>query len=342
MCLPLAAQESSAAKRHPATFHNPLLPTGPDPWVEYKDGFYYYMNTTEKNLTLWKTRNMADLKSADKKVIWIPPASGPYSHDIWAPEIHFLEGKWYIYFGADAAKNDTHRIWVLENASPDPMQGEWTLKGKVADPADKWAIDPSVFEDHGQLYLIWSGWEDDVNGTQSIYIARLKNPWTVEGQRARISTPEYAWEKVGDTPKQWRPENPQHIDVNEGPEMLKHDDKLFLIYSASACWTDDYELGMLTATYGSNLLDTASWKKSPEPVFKESPENKVYGPGHNSFFKSPDGKQDWILYHANSKPNEGCSHFRASRAQQFTWNADGTPNFGVPVSAKTPLPRPSE
>ena len=75
---------------------NPLLPVGPDPWVEFKDGLYYYMNTTVTNLTLWKTRSIADLKSAEKKVVWTPPATGPYSHDIWAPEIHYISGKWYI------------------------------------------------------------------------------------------------------------------------------------------------------------------------------------------------------------------------------------------------------
>src|SRR5207248_10045834 len=98
---------------------NPLLPVGPDPWVEFKDGFYYYMNTTVTNLTLWKTRSMANLSSAPKKIVWTPPPTGPYSHDIWAPEIHFLEGNWYIYFAADAADNTTHRIFVLENPSPD-------------------------------------------------------------------------------------------------------------------------------------------------------------------------------------------------------------------------------
>jgi len=321
-----------------ATFANPLLPTGPDPWVEYRDGFYYYMNTTGKNLTVWKTRNMADLASAQKKVVWTPPASGPYSHDIWAPEIHFLAGKWYIYFAADAEKNQTHRIWVIENGSSDPMQREWTLKGKVADASDKWAIDASVFEDRGRLYMLWSGWEGDENGTQSIYIARLKNPWTVEGPRARISTPEYPWEKVGDLEA---PGEPLHIDVNEGPEMLQHEGKLFLVYSASACWTDHYALGMLTADSGSNLVDQAAWRKSPVPVFKESPENRVYGPGHNSFFKSEDGKHDWILYHANSEPHQGCGDHRAPRAQPFTWNEDGTPNFGVPMAVRTPQTRPA-
>ena len=131
LALVLRAQDAKADAAAPghssATFTNPLLPTGPDPWVEYRDGFYYYMNTTGKNLTVWKTRNMADLASPDKtekKVVWTPPASGPYSHDIWAPEIHFLQGKWYIYFAADAEKNQTHRIWVIENSSSDPLVGD--------------------------------------------------------------------------------------------------------------------------------------------------------------------------------------------------------------------------
>lgn len=323
-----------------STFTNPLLPTGPDPWVEFKDGWYYYMNTTATNLTVWKTRNIADLKSATKKIVWTPPATGPYSHDVWAPEIHFLRGKWYIYFAADAGTNQTHRIWVIENASPDPLQGEWTFKGKLADPADKWAIDASVFEDQGWLYAIWSGWEGDENGTQSIYIARLRNPWTVEGPRARISTPEYPWEKVGDIPPLLKKDNPPHIDVNEGPEILHHDNKLFLTYSASACWTDNYELGMLTADSGADLLNPAAWKKSPQPVFQESPAAHVYATGHNGFFKSVDGTKDWIIYHANSKPGQGCGWHRAPHAQPFTWNADGSPNFGTPVPTGKPLPKP--
>jgi len=331
------AQESA-----PKTFTNPLLPTGPDPWVEYKDGVYYYMNTTGTNLTVWRTPNIADLGTAEKKVLWQPPAAGPYSHDLWAPEIHFLSGKWYIYFAADGGSNQSHRIWVIENPSADPFQGGWTLKGKVAEASDKWAIDVSVFEDRGQLYIIWSGWAADTNDTQSIYIARLKNPWTVDGPRTRLSTPEYPWEKVGDVDQRKQPDDPPHIDVNEGPEVLKHNGKLFLIYSASACWTDHYALGMLEAASGSDLLNLSSWKKSSKPVFQQSSEAGVYAPGHNGFFKSPDGKQDWIIYHANSKSGQGCGAHRSPRAQPFTWNADGTPNFGVPVGAGAAIPRPAD
>jgi GH43 family beta-xylosidase len=307
-------------------FRNPLLPSGPDPWSVYKDGYYYYMHTMGNRLELWKTRNMADLRSAPHKTIWTPPASGPYAKDIWAPEIHFVQGKWYIYFAADDGDNKTHRIYALENASPDPMQGEWTFRGKVTDDTDKWAIDATVFTHKGQLYMTWSGWEGDVNGQQHIYIAKMKDPLTISSKRVKISSPQYAWEKHGDLPN----DPVKHLDVNEGPQFLSHKDKIFVVYSASACWTDFYALGMLTADAGSDLLDPASWKKSPEPVFKQAPERQIYAPGHNSFFKSPDGKEDFILYHANLHPGDGCGGKRAPRAQRFTWDENGMPVFGTP------------
>lgn len=337
------------AAKQQAVFTNPLLPTGPDPWVTYRGGFYYYMNTTGVNLTIWKTRSVADLKSAEKRVVWTAPSSGPYSHDIWAPELHFLRGRWYIYFSADAGTNLTHRVWVLENAHSDPLQGEWTFKGELSDPSDRWAIDGTVFEDGGRLYFVWSGWAAAVNGVQSLYIAELENPWTVKGHRVRLSVPDHPWEKVGDRDLKRNPEEnpganveePIHIDVNEGPEILRHGSRIFLIYSASACWTDYYVLGMLMADEHANLLDPSAWKKYPIPVFWQSPENGAFGPGHNSFFQSPDGREDWILYHANSQSGQGCGGHRSPRAQRFRWNADGTPDFGRPAPVGVPIARPS-
>ena len=134
------------------TFTNPLLPSGPDPWVEYHDGMYYYMNSTPKNLTLWKTRNMADLKSAPKKVVWNPPATGPYSHDIWAPEIHFLQGKWYIYFRRRRRKTTVASHLGDRKLLGRPIRRRMDFQGQVSDASDKWAIDASVFEDRGKLY----------------------------------------------------------------------------------------------------------------------------------------------------------------------------------------------
>jgi GH43 family beta-xylosidase len=320
------------------TFHNPLLAHGPDPWVVSYKGTYFYMNTTGVNITLWATPDITDLQHAKKRVVWTPPAGEPYSKEIWAPELHRFDGRWYLYFTADAGRNEGHRIWVLENTSDDPMEGSWTMMGQIKDSGDHWAIDPSAFEAHGQKYLIWSGWKGDKDGEQDIYIARLKNPWTLGSERVQLSHPQYPWEQVGDLPD--RPAVP-HVSVNEGPEMLEHGNDLFLVYSGSACWTDYYSLGVLHAKAGANLLDPASWTKYDHAFFRQDAEHSVFGPGHNGFFKSPDGKQDWIIYHANPARHEGCGSDRSPRAQPFSWNADGTPDFGRPVSVETALPKPS-
>lgn len=332
-CAQLSAQDSAQ------TFANPLLPSGADPFSFYKDGWYYYTNTVGNRIVLWKTDNIAHLVSAEQKTIFTPPKGTAYSKDIWAPEIHFLRGKWYAYFAADSGSNNDHRMYVLENASPDPMQGEWTFKGKISDATSKWAIDGDVFEYRNTLYMIWSGWEGDRNGQQNIYIARMKNPWTVEGGRTMISAPTYRWETHGDLHDS---SNPPHVSVNEGPQALQHNGRLFIVYSASGCWTDYYALGLLSFNGKKTLLNKKAWKKFPEPVFKQSPQNGVYAPGHNSFFKSPDGKEDWILYHANSKPGQGCGRERSPRAQRFAWNKDGTPNFGEPVKEGEAIPIPSQ
>ncbi|MGH2643374.1 MAG: glycoside hydrolase family 43 protein [Chitinophagaceae bacterium] len=329
--------QSHHDKQKVNTFTNPVLPSGADPWVIYHHGYYYYMQTMGNHLELWKTKDMAALRDADKKTIWLPPASGPYSKQIWAPEIHFINGKWYVYFAADDGRNESHRIYIIENSSPDPMSGDWIFKGEITDSSNKWAIDPSVFEYKEQWYMIWSGWQDDVNGQQNIYIAKMKNPLTIEGERVEISYPKYRWEKHGDL----KNDRIKHLSVNEGPEILKHNGEVFLVYSASACWTDYYALGMLKLVNESNLLNIHSWKKYHKPVFKQSPENSVYATGHNGFFKSPDGKQDWIIYHANEKPGEGCGNKRSPRMQPFTWNKNGTPDFGIPVKTTERLKVPS-
>lgn len=320
------------------TFTNPLLPRGADPWSIYKDSFYYYTHTFGDSIVLWKTRSIATLATAERKTVWIPPANTGYSKQIWAPEIHFINGKWYLYFAADDGRNINHRMYVLENPLPDPLQGEWIFKGKVADETDRWAIDGSVFEYNKQWYMTWSGWDADKNGTQGIYIAKMSDPAKIEGRRVRISAPLYDWEKYGDLDD---PENP-HVDVNEGPQILKRGNNLFLIFSASGCWTDYYGLGMLTYKGKGDLLDSASWYKTPEPVFRASARNGVYAPGHNSFFRSPDGSEDWILYHANTAANQGCGRNRLPRAQRFKWNKNGTPDFGEPVKLGARLRIPSE
>lgn len=312
------------------TFTNPLLTSGADPWVEQKDDWYYFTHTTGRDLRLYRTKKLSELANAERKTVWTPPAAGMNSKQIWAPEIHYLDGKWYFYYAADDGLNENHRMWVLENDSEDPFTGTWVDKGELRLPDDKWAIDGTVFEHDGQLYFLWSGWEGDVNLQQDIYIVKMSNPWTSEGPRVRLSEPEHDWEKRGGKPA-----------INEAPQFLYKGGKMFIIYSASGCWTDDYTLGMLTADVKADPMDTASWTKHPQPLLEKSNPAQAYGPGHNSFFTSPDGTEDWIIYHANPEAGQGCGGKRSPRMQQFQWSSTGLPDFGTPVALGAAIPVPS-
>lgn len=296
-------------------------------------------------LVLWKTRDITDIRNAEKKTVWMP-TDPTNKYDLWAPEIHHIDGKWYIYYAADDGNTDNHQMYVLENTHSDPFQGEFTMKGRIStDKDNNWAIDGSVFEHQGKLYMVWSGWQTrrvDTE-TQCIYIARMANPWTLDSERVLISKPELEWERHY---KNVDGSEPSHkIFVNEGPQPLKSPQGKYIhiVYSASGVWTPYYALGMLTAPTDADLLNPASWQKSPQPLFKQSPENSVYGTGHNSFFKSPDGKEDYILYHARDTQTDppGMGDTRTPRTQKIEWDSNDYPVFGIPYPKGKRLKKPS-
>ncbi|BFI97302.1 MAG: family 43 glycosylhydrolase [Rhodanobacter sp.] len=293
-----------------------------------RDGTYYYTSTLGDRIALRKTRDIGRLADAPVIVVWRAPDNGPQSASVWAPELHFVDGKWYLYYTAadKAHDDDAHRhLFVLENASADPTQGRWLSRGMLK--TDYNGIDPTVFQSHGKLYFVYSAYVGDHS---DLVIAPMTNPWTLGTPQVDIARPTYAWEMQGGR------------RILEGPEFLEGPTgKLFLSYSASACWSDHYALGLLSAAPNADPLSPASWKKSPQPVFAESTANDVYAPGHNGFFQSPDGKQTWIVYHANGGPGWKCGPRRSPRIQQVHWRADGTPYFGVPAKTDTPLAVPS-
>jgi GH43 family beta-xylosidase len=309
---------------HVSSFFNVVASRGADPWVfRHADGWYYASLTTGSNVTLLRSRTISALGAGDRKVAYSAPAG---MRNLWAPELHRLENAWYVYFAADDGNNANHRIFVLENASDDPFQGTYVLKGKISTgPDDRWAIDGTLARIKNRMYFVWSGWEGTTDIAQNLYIAPLANPWTLAGQRVLISRPSLKWEQHGGPPS-----------VNEGPEVLVRGETVVLVYSAAASWTDHCVLGLLTLTPGADPLQPTSWTKSPSPVFASA--NSVFGPGHCSFTKSPDGREDWIVYHAAKCQGAGWS--RLVRAQRFDWNADASPNFGAPCPPNTPIALP--
>lgn len=330
-CLASTMSRSGCAQQSTG-ITNPLIVPGADPWVTRSGDWYYYTDTRVNRVELRRSKTLAGLRDAERKTIWKAPAFGPNSRSIWAPELHFVKDRWFVYYTAtDEHQTDAaRRIFVLESESTDPF-GPWRDRGRLIVPApdDAYAIDGTLHQhSDGKLYFLWSGREHSESGPQNLYIAEMEDALTLRSPRVRISTPEHDWEKHG-----W--------PVNEGPQVLERGNRLFVVYSASGYSTPDYCLGLLQHR-GANLLDPSAWQKSKEPVFSailtESP--KVYGPGHCSFFKSPDGREDWIVYHARDL-EDIHQRPRDVRAQRFGWTDDGLPVFGRPIAPGVLIPAPS-
>lgn len=287
---------------------------GSDPWVVREDGTYYYCYSVGRGVAVKASDTFAGLFDGAGTVVYAAPAGTPYADSYWAPELHHIGEKWYIYVAADDGRNEHHRMYALEGDAP---TGPFTFAGKVAAPADFWAIDGTVLSLDGRLYFIWSGWEGETDTGQNLYIAPMDSPTRISGDRVRISAPEYKWETQGHP-------------INEGPQVLQDDRGTYLLYSASGSWTDDYCIGML-ALSGSDPLDPASWVKCPRPVL--SKQDGAFGPGHCSFLRAANG-QEYIIYHANLESGTGWNG-RTVRVQPFCRV------FGVPVFGK-PLPPGSE
>ena len=313
------------------TFVNPIVPAqgsggSADPSIVFRDGYYHYCRSLDgRAIGVAKARRLQDIGSAPMVTVWTAPP-GPYSQEVWAPELQYLQGRWIIYFAASDGQNVNHRMYALAADSADPQRG-YTFKGKVAASVDSWAIDGLAIESAGALYFVWSGWRGPTDGfPQVTYIAPMSDPWTISGERREISAPELGWEQAG-------------ASLQEGASVLYREGRIYLVYSASGSWTDDYALGLLTYS-GGDILDRASWVKSTQPVFTKRPDLGTFGPGHNTFVTSPDGTEDWIVYHAIDTAGGGWAR-RSIRAQRFDWNADGSPRFSDPVGLGVPVREPS-
>jgi GH43 family beta-xylosidase len=315
-----------AVRAADVTFANPIVRQRADPHLTlHTDGYYYFTATVPEydRLELRRAKSIGALAAAEPKTIWRQHATGAMGSHIWAPELHRIAGRWYVYFAAGGAEKIWDiRIYVLENSSANPLDGEWIERGQLKTNWESFALDATTFEHRGTRYLAWAQKDPKIKGNTNLYLAKMDTPLSITGAQVLLSQPELPWEQV----RYW---------VNEGPAVIRRNGRVWMTYSAAGTGAE-YCLGLLTANENADLLDPKSWTKSPVPVFTTSEANGVFGPGHNSFTTTPDGKTDLLVYHARSyrdiqgdplhDPN------RHTRVQKISWKPDGTPDFGQPAS----------
>jgi len=312
-------------------FKNPIA-IGQDPYVVRHNDVYYYIESKNNAIWIYRSQYLTKPKMNGVKVWESTPGTWNQTH-IWAPELHFINGRWYIYYAAGRSGPPFihQRCGVLQSTTDDP-QGSYVDMGQLftgeivqGDSVNIWCIDLTIGKINDQLYAVWSGWEEnrDTDKTsQHLYIAKMCNPWTICGKRVKISSPTESWE-LG-----------TELSLNEGPQFLYHENDVFIVYSTNESWLPSYKLGLLKLV--GDPLNPSDWIKIG-PVFEGN--EKVYGVGHASFTVSPDGSENWIVYHTKASKRPGWE--RLVHTQPFFWNSDGLPFFGIAKSSEDTLKVPS-
>ena len=316
-------------------FANPLA-SGADPWVVREDGSYYYIQSRDNGIWVSRSSRLTDVVTSQMTQVWTAPSTGWNRTNVWAPELHFIDGRWYIYYAAGSSGPPfiTQHAGELQSASADAF-GPYTDRGMLytgdslgTGTGDRWSIDLTVALINGQRYAIWSGWAQNATTDrtpQQTYIARMENPWTISSNRVMLSAPTAQWE-LG-----------TELDLQEGPEVVQHGSDTFILYSTRESWLKEYRLGQLRLQSATaDPMIPESWTKTG-PVF--SGNAGVFGVGHASFTTSPDNTESWVVYHSKVSATPGWD--RVVRAQKFTWSSSGAPVFGEPTPTGEKTPRPS-
>ncbi len=265
-----------------------------DPFVyKHTDGYYYFTGSVPSydSIELRMAKSLNELQEAETFNVWKKHDSGPMSQHVWAPEIHYLDGKWYVYFAASEADDIWKlRPYVLECKGQNPLKDEWIELGQMqAAEGDfktfiDFSLDGTVFENNGKRYFCWAEKTGGQFAASNLYLAEMESPIKLKTAQFMLTTPDYDWERID-------------FWVNEGPAVLKNNGKIYITFSASATGAC-YCMGMMEADQNSDLLDRNSWKKSRFPVLETDYQREIFGPGHNSFTVAEDGLTPLSIYHA--------------------------------------------
>ena len=298
-----------------------------DPYV-YRDdkGKYYFTASVPEydRVVLRCADSLEGLGKTEEKTIWTKHESGIMSFNVWAPEIHYLFGGWYIYFAA----SDKDDIWalrpyVLKCCGDDPMNDEWVELGMMKASEDDefsfraFSLDMTVFENKGEWFAVWAEKVSVGKQISNLYIAKMKSANELSTAQVLLASPDYEWERHG-------------FWVNEGPGVIHHSGHIFLTYSASDT-SPAYCVGMMTADEESDLLDPQSWRKMRDPVLCTDISRSIYGPGHNSFTVDENGN-DVMVFHARTTDKLICEDplydpNRHTMVLPVKWDKDGFPKF---------------
>ena len=290
---------------------NPIIPNSPagntwDPYVLRHGGYYYHCYSNHEGVYVSRSETLWGIGSGEVTRVYDCTAPGALK-DWFAPELHRVGSKWYIYASPDYG-SFLHVMTVLEGEGDTPLCA-YENRGMVRGIENKWNLDGTILYYKDELYFVWSD-------CAHMYLAKMADPLTVMEPITVLTTPTLPFEtRVG--------------LVTEGPAVLYRQGLIHVVYSANDSKFDEYCLGLLTFA-GGDILDAACWKKSPAAILEKT--ETIFGPGHCSFTTVTEGdtEVDYVVYHANRVAGSGWSG-REVFIQPFRWDEDGYPVLTPPT-----------
>lgn len=279
--------------------------------IEYR-GEYYFPQSMGSYVFLYRSRDLVHWEQ-DRLIF-----THPQGRVIWAPELHVLNGKFYLYISDLVATCVGMKIKV---AAADSLHGPYSLlnDSAISIPA---AIDPSVFRSSsGDLYLTGAFFPGGDGGCGESWIRfwKMDDPATIApgGQEGlTVSKPQQWWE--------WK--------VNEGPQAIEHKGLVYVLFSTNGSDRVDYNITSVSAPLGAlEAWQPVLWRKpdynpilskrGPGPLpgdyCSASAVPGVWGTGHGSLVEGPSGLEDWFVYHR--KRNTGINWTRDLAIDRLFW-----------------------
>ncbi len=283
-----------------------------DPFILLHDNTYYAYGThnrngieyyTSTNLKEWHYGGLALHKNDSYGEKWF-----------WAPEVYHIDGKFYMYYTAQ------ERICVAVADSP---KGPFRQLEKEPMLPEQHTIDNTLFiDDDGTPYLFYV----HIKKGFHIKMAELERDLTTIKHESIKSciTPRQKWERL-------------EGKVNEGPSILKHNGKYYMLYSGNGYKSKLYGVGVAVA---NNIR--GPWKKlANNPIF-QLPEG-LFGTGHGAPFYDKRGRLHYVFHAHNSAervhPRFMCISRMAFRRINGAIQPVISENYRIPQIVKQPKPK---
>ena len=287
-------------------FTNPLY-QAEDPWVIQHDDFYYVCTSGPLNPTaVYVSKSKTLVERGEKVKVWEDAEN--YGR-VFAPELHFIQGKWYIYFCADSKEHGwKHMAVVLRAKTDNPLDG-FTNEGVLFtgdENGNAQANDFTTVTWDGQLYAFWGSLGDPV--IRNSVMAPMDSPTKITA---------------------FRKETNHHA---EGPRFLIHEDRLILTGAEGAFASKDYRLTALMFDPELGTFEDRNAWVSLGTLLEST--SDVWGPSRASFTVSRDSKENWAMYHSKIFPADD-NGIRAANIMPFTFDENSRPVFGKPAGPST-------